>query len=971
MSFAYRKLYEEQLEDIEGIGTVYVHERTGAHVCVIRNQDVQKCFQIAFRTAPTDDTGVAHIVEHAVFCGSERFPVKDIFAECEKGSVKTFLNAMTCSDMTVYPVASCNEKDFRNLVNLYLDSVFHPLMHRKEEIFLQEGWRYELESPEDLMAVNGIVYNEMLGAFAYAPERMSYAVNQQLFEGSCYAFESGGYPKCIPELTYEDFCAFHREHYHPSNAYIYLYGDLDFEELLTWVDEEYLSHYEQREVPEAQLLTSIEGGLTFAEVEIPADAEADGPQGAYSYSVLYGTPLDLENSVAMEVLTEVLIDASGAPIKKAILDSGIGQTVSGSFGYDSLQGCWSVEVMQAENGRAQELYQIISETAERLCQEGIDHDSLKASLRSMEFTLREAEYDYPPGIVYGLRVMNTWLYEEDKAFLWLKRLNVYRKLMKEIENGYFERLLREVVLDLRKSVLVEMKPVEGLDEQEQLQEEEQLAAIQASMSDEELQSLIEKNIRLENYQQEGDSEEALASLPQLHLSDLEDKSVTLSNVERYVGAQKLLWHTFPANGIIYFKAHIPLKELTPQECFLLGLVCSILGGMPTKQHSYDELSIRARMYTGGVSIFPETFSKKDAPADFTAMLTMGFRALEGEFENGLKLLREIVTETNYHDKKRLRELLNQMAARMKNEFTYESAYYARKRAMSYYDPQQAFLECTSGIYFYEQLRSCVNTFEQKFEQLADSLCWILRSVFSGAEVVYDVTAGEDGCAEAMNGLAGFAETLRETVPGERPVLILSEQKSAAVNEAFALPVSLQYTAFGGSFVKAGYSFRGALDVAKNLLNADYLYQTLRIRGGAYGFGMRIYTVSGHLLFYSMDDPNCRESFAAMEMAADYLEQLEMSDEELERYIIGTIGLEDIPLSPRQMGNESFNCYMNNLSEEDHRKERAEILGTTVEQLRECGQLIRGALQDGYRCCLGNEKKLRQNRELFSVIRRIH
>lgn len=984
---------------------VYRHEKTGARICVISCQDVQKTFQIAFPTVPADDTGAAHIVEHAVFCGSQKFPVKDVFAECEKGSVQTFLNAMTYPDRTVYPVASCNETDFRNLIQLYLDSVFHPLFHEREEIFRQEGWRYAYDETDQTLSVNGIVYNEMKGAYGSADAVFCRDAERALFAGTLYGYDSGGLCQHIPELTYEAFCQFHQRYYHPSNCYVYLYGDMEYAPLLEWMDQAYFSQYDavapvdlQEIVAEqtAAAQTDEKKGWQHLYLPVPAEEDEDAQnQSAYLLQVKAGSPLDLQTAEALDILSEVIVEASGAPLKKALLQAGIGQSVSSSYDCETLLPSWSIEVQDGKAGQLKAFQQVIRDTVSGLCEKGIERDSLLAAIHMREFSIREGEFDNPPGVEYGLQILNSWIYDETQAFLWLKRLAVCRKLRKLADTGYFEHLLQEVFLQAQEGIWAEMIPVSNLAEQEERQEEERLAAKCAALSKTELEQIRETECRLFQYQMMPDSPESLQSIPRVKLSDLSRDSVRLYNETLTVGGQVCIWHPVATNGIIYWRAHFALPQLDQQQLHLLGAATAMLGGLDTKIYPYERLSTQARLYTGGMSFYIETYADQTDPDWFTPMLVAEMRVLEGNFAKGLDLVESVLFSSCFSKQKRWKELLMQMMTRLKNDIQYDSGYYVRKRALSYFAPQERLLEQVNGISFYETIRAWAAAPETEQKTVAKEMAGVLNKVLQADACLFDMTASEQGRTEAMKGMESFLSALSAADPGLNAYRIEngsfqwnanavksfttangmegsgeSAVQAQAPNEAFVLSVGGFHTAFGGNFKKAGFPYTGVLDVVKTILNTEYLYQTVRLKGGAYGYGIRLYTISGSLLFYSDDDPNCEETFAAYEQAAAYIAGLDLSKQELEPYLIGTIGIEDLPLSARQVGEQSFQAYMNGFGEADYRRERDEIFDATIEQIRETGGLLAAVAKEGCRCCCGTKKKLEQTKGLFTSIRKI-
>ena len=511
----YQVLQREKIEDIQSEGWLLRHKKSGARVLLLENQDENKVFHITFRTPPEDSTGVAHILEHSVLCGSREFPLKDPFVELVKGSLNTFLNAMTYPDKTMYPVASCNDQDFQNLMHVYLDAVFYPNIYSQEEIFRQEGWSYQLESLEEPLKYNGVVYNEMKGVFSSAEELLNRKVFDTLFPDNAYGVESGGDPECIPQLTYEQFLDFHRTYYHPSNSYIYLYGNMDMEEKLRWMDEQYLSHFSLQPVDSAIRPQEPFGQMANLTLEYPVGEQESEEENTYlSWSAVVGDGLDVEQGLAFQVLEYALLDAPGAPLKQALLDAGLGKDVIGSYEDGIYQPFFSVMAKNARTEDRERFCQVIHDTLEELAQKGIGKKALLAGINYFEFRFREADYSsYPKGLMYGIDVMDSWLYDEEAPFSYLKQLAHYESLKEKAQGDYFQQLIRERLLNNPHSALVTAVPRRGLAAEQEKKLAEELAQKKASMSQEELQELVRKTAALKEYQEREDSPEAVASIP--------------------------------------------------------------------------------------------------------------------------------------------------------------------------------------------------------------------------------------------------------------------------------------------------------------------------------------------------------------------------------------------------------------------------------------------------------------------------
>ena len=609
---AYEIIREEELPDIQAEGMMLRHKKSGARILILPCEDNNKVFNIAFRTPPLDSTGAAHIVEHTVLCGSEHYPLKDPFVELVKGSLNTFLNAITYPDKTMYPVASTNDADFRNLMHVYLDAVFYPNIYHEENIFRQEGWHYELKNPDEPITLNGVVYSEMKGAFSSDEDVLERESMNSLFPDTAYGLESGGDPAVIPTLTYEKFLDFHRRYYHPSNSYIYLYGDMDMADTLDFIDREYLSGFDAAE---------IDSGLHFQkpfeqekviekEYPVPADEDTAG-KTFLSYNIVTGDPLDMCDILALQVLDYALLNAPGAPVKQALLDAGIGVDIDGGFSDGTLQPYFTIIAKYAEAEDADRFREIIRDTLKAQVKEGLNKKSIRAALSTAEFSYREADFgQYPKGLFYCLDIMDTWLYDDDAPFVCLNQLQAFRKLGELAETDYFEKLTEERLLNNTHSSLVILKPKPGLAEEREQAIADKLAAKKAAMSDEEIRQLISETEELRAWQDQEETEEALATLPVLKRSDIRREVTEHENVECTVpftledGSvvnMPAVWHGAETNGIGYLQLFFNEKIVEEEEIPYLGLLRAMLTFVSTKSYTYPELSNEIYSETGGIA----------------------------------------------------------------------------------------------------------------------------------------------------------------------------------------------------------------------------------------------------------------------------------------------------------------------------------------------------------------------------------
>lgn len=600
---AYELIKEENLTDIHAKGYLLRHKKSGAKISLISNDDENKVFYIGFRTPVEDSTGVPHIIEHTVLCGSDKFPVKDPFVELVKGSLNTFLNAMTYPDKTVYPVASCNDKDFANLMDVYLDAVFHPNIYKKEEIFKQEGWHYELEDRDAPVTINGVVYNEMKGAFSSPEGVLDRVVLNSLFPDTTYSNESGGDPEVIPELTYEQYLDFHRKFYHPCNSYIYLYGNMDMDEKLEFLDKEYLSHYDKIEVDSAiQLQAPFEKPVTISKPYSIASSESLEDNAYLSYNVAIGTNLESELTLAFDVLDYALLSAPGAPLKQALIDAGIGKDIMGGFDNSTLQPIFSVVAKNANKEDEEKFVGIIEDTLKKIVKDGLNRKSLLAGINSEEFKFREADYgNFPKGLIYGLSCMDSWLYDDDEPFLYLKILDVFAALKEKIETGYFEELIQKYLLDNSHKSYVSIEPEKGLNARLEKELEEKLAAYKNGLSEEEIDKLVEDTKHLKQYQEEPSPKEDLMKIPMLKRQDMKREAQPLVYEKVSCNGIETIHTNIYSNGIHYLNLMFDISDITEEELPYLGVLKAVLGYMDTEHYNYADLANEINLMTGGIS----------------------------------------------------------------------------------------------------------------------------------------------------------------------------------------------------------------------------------------------------------------------------------------------------------------------------------------------------------------------------------
>lgn len=963
---AYELQKEENLPGIQAKGYLLRHKKSGARVLLVENDDENKVFSIGFRTPPSDSTGVPHIMEHSVLCGSKNFPAKDPFVELVKGSLNTFLNAMTYPDKTVYPVASCNDKDFQNLMHVYMDAVLHPNIYQHKEIFRQEGWSYKLDSLNDKLEYNGVVYNEMKGAFSSPEGVLDRVVLNTLFPDTSYANESGGDPEVIPELTYEQFLDFHRKYYHPSNSYIYLYGDMDMEEKLKWLDLEYLSDYE-----EIQVDSKIKYQEPFTEVvekEIAysiASDESESENTYLSYNKVIGTSLDRELYLAFQILDYALLSAPGAPLKKALTDAGIGKDIMGSYDNGIYQPIFSVIAKNAEKFQKDIFVETVEDVLRILVTDGIDKKALEAGINYHEFRYREADFgNYPKGLMYGLQMMDSWLYDDEKPFIHIEALDTFEFLKKQVQTDYYEQLIQKYLLDNTHGAIVVVKPERGRTARMEKELEEALQAYKMSLSKEEQERLVERTKALEAYQSEPDAEEDLERIPILKREDISREIAPIINEELTLAGVPVVFHEIETNGIGYMDVMFDASDVAEEELPYLGILQSVLGIIDTTHYEYGELFNEINVHTGGIGTSLELYNDVTNVKEkaFRSTFEVKAKALYQKLPMAFEMIGEILSESKLEDTKRVKEILAMLKSRLLMKFQSSGHTTAALRAMSYASPSAKLKDMTSGIEFYEKVAYLEEHFEEEKARLTEILTNLTKKLFRSDRMMISFTASKAGLSGMETMIEGLKKRLFEEETKETPCILHCEKK----NEGFKTASKVQYVARAGNFIDQGVPYHGALQILKVILSYDYLWQNVRVIGGAYGC-MTNFNRIGEGYFVSYRDPNLKRTMDVYEGVVDYLENFTVTDRDMTKYIIGTMSNIDQPMTPAIKGERSMNLYMNRVSEEMIQTERCQILEAQQEDIRKLAPVVEAVLRADQICVIGGEEKIEEDRELFQNI----
>ena len=965
---AYEVLQTEDLSDLKSKGTLLKHKKSGARVLLMENDDENKVFTIGFRTPPSDSTGVPHIMEHSVLCGSKEFPVKDPFVELVKGSLNTFLNAMTYPDKTVYPVASCNDKDFQNLMHVYMDAVFYPNIYQNDKTFRQEGWSYKLDNPDGELTISGVVYNEMKGAFSSPEGVLDRVVLNSLFPDNAYSVESGGDPEVIPELTYEQFLDFHRKYYHPSNSYIYLYGDMNMEEKLRWLDEKYLSDFENEPVDsEIHLQKPFTEMKEVVQEYSIASEESEEDNTYLSYNKVIGTTLDEKLYLAFEILDYALLSAPGAPLKKALLDAGVGKDISGSYDNGVYQPIFSVISKNANVEQKEEFVRVIEDTLKDIVKNGINKKALRAGINYHEFRFREADFgNYPRGLMYGLQLFDSWLYDETKPFIHMQAIPTFEFLKEQVETGYFEELIQKYLLDNTHGSIVIIKPERGRTARMDKELADKLQAYKDSLSKEEIDALVKATKELEEYQEEESAPEDLAKIPVLGREDISREIAPIYNKELETSGVKLVHHEVETNGIGYTALLFDLSGIPEEKLPYISILQSVLGIINTKNYEYSELFNEINVHTGGIGTSLELYTDvtKVKEKEFRATFEIKGKALYPKMDVLFSMMREILMESDLGDEKRLKEILAMLKSRLQMSFLSSGHTTAALRSLSYTSPMAKFKDDTDGIGYYEVVKELEENFEEKKAELIENLRQIAQQIFRKDNLIISYTSSADGLAPMEEAFAKIADTLHTE---EKEAATLCEIHCVKRNEGFKTSSKVQYVARTGNFIDRGVEYTGALQILKVILSYDYLWQNVRVKGGAYGC-MSSFNRIGEGYLVSYRDPNLEKTMEIYEGVVDYLKNFNVDDRDMNKFIIGTISNIDRPMNPAAKGSRSMNLYMNHVSAEMIREERNQILDAQQSDIRALADVLQALLDAHELSVIGSEEKFEEQKEMFLEIK---
>lgn len=955
------KLTEERfVKEINATARIFIHEKSGAQLMYLSNDDENKAFVASFTTLPASSNGIAHILEHSVLCGSRKFPSKEPFVELNKGSLNTFLNAMTGADRTSYPVASMNAKDFRNLMDVYLDAVFFPNIHTIPEILMQEGWHYELENADAPLTIRGVVYNEMKGVYSSPENTLFNAVSEVLFPDTPYRYDSGGNPSVIPTLTQEEFSAFHKKYYHPSNAFLFVYGDGNVEDDLAFIDREYLSLFKKSNdvitIPVQKPFTERKDVTVY----YPTAQGMPVKNRAYLSYTIAMSDMTPEEREAFDVIHYALFGNPSSPMRKALMDSGIGKSCYGYFSSD-MQGSYSFVMSNADESRKDEFLKIVNATLESLVKNGIDKKLIESSINSKEFRLREASYNrFPKGLAYNFMVSRSIAYGghplEHLAFE--KHIT---NLKKALTTPYLETLISKYLLNNPHAAVVTALPEPGQAEKEAAALAEKLAAHKKTLGKKEVQAIVDTTKKLKLRQSTPDSPEALASIPQLTREDLNKTEKVIPSSVKSLKKIPVVHTPQFTNSIMYTQMVFDTSAVPKELIHYIPLMVSVMRKMNTQKYSYGDLANEINIHTGGISVGTELFSHKNG-VDYIPAVSVTGKAVYSKVDTLFELQQQVILKTVFSDTARLKEIIHEMRAGMDQSVNSSGLQYASMRLRASLTPYGAYSEYADGLPYLQFIRDIDTNFDAKSKNIIANLQKTVAYIFTTSNLTIGVTIPEEDYSVFEKSITAFIKS----IPSKKMKKNVYTFDISGKNEAFYGTSKVNYVYMGSNAKKLGFAYDGSMHVMRNILRNDFLWNRIRVQGGAYGAQISIQR-DGTVMFGSYRDPNLANTIKNYRDSVEYLKNFSADEREMTKYIIGSVGDLDQPLSAQMKGTQNLRMYLTGMTYEDYQRERTEILFVTPEKIRAHADMLQKVLEASYITVFGGETEVMKNKEIFSTL----
>jgi Zn-dependent M16 (insulinase) family peptidase len=967
MSFELGKNYsgfqlqqQESISELNSLALLFTHLKTGAEVLVMENDDDNKVFSATFKTPPSNDRGVAHILEHSVLCGSRKYPVKEPFLELLKGSLQTFLNAMTFPDKTMYPVASRNKKDFFNLMDVYLDAVFYPNI--TQETFMQEGWHHELELPDENISYKGVVFNEMKGVFSSPESILDRHLAHSLFPSTTYGFESGGDPEAITDLTYKEFKDFHNKHYHPSNSRIFFYGDGNTLEYLNFLDNEYLKNFDSIKIESAISPQRRFSKPKRKEIFYPVAKDESLDKKTF---VVVGFKLDKstnhEHCLAFSILSHLLLGTSASPLRKALLESELGsEVIGGGFDDNRFETTFAVGLKGTEASNEDKIIGLIFSTLKNLVDDGIETNMVKSAVNSIDFKLRESNFGgFPKGIVYNIQTLASWLYGSD-PFMHLKYDKLMEKIKRKSNEKYFENLIDKYLLNNNHQSVMLAKPKPDLEKKKEARIRKNMKTLKASMSQSDIENLVQKTQELQAMQIKPDSQEALEKLPSLDIQDITVESERFPMELKRESEPKILFHDLFTNNIAYVQIGFDALSIPLDQIPYLSLVGNLVLGMGTRKHSYMEISQLLGIHTGGLRSWHFTSAEVNDHKKILSHIFFSGKCLMGNTDHLFDIWEEVILEYDFNNPKRLIEIIKSSKASMEDSILSSGNHYVLSRLNSYQSIIGQYDELTDGISYYRFLERLLDRAEKNIDEVTEEFKGITQNLFTKENIFVNITAPESDYKKIENRVVGLSQKL----PSKKQFPAKLKFKTGPINEAFLTASSVQFVGKGINLFELGMKYSGRFDVLNAVLRTCFLWDRVRVQGGAYGSQISFDSYSGDYGFVSYRDPNLTETLDIYDQIGDYLDTLDISDKELTKILIGCVGRLDPPMTADRKGSISMVEYLTGKTYELKQKRRDELLSTRLDDIKSFAGIFRKIKESGNVCVLGNEEKIKKSKNRF-------
>lgn len=956
----YQLLETTESPETGSTGYRYEHVKTGAQVLWLKNDDDNKAFGVGFRTPPADSTGVAHIVEHSVLSGSRKFRGREPFMEMYKSSMQTFLNAMTFSDMTIYPISSKNDQDYLNLADVYLDAVFFPAIYDKPEVFMQEGWHYELFSEEDPITYKGVVYNEMRGAYGNPERQVMQQMAHTMHPDGTYSHESGGFPYAVPELTEENFQRFHKRYYHPSNAFIYLYGDVPVDEIFQLIDEEYLSQFDRTEPDSEVDPGTLPSAPIKAEHFYNAGSGAKASDESYlGYSVVLGETTDLYDAFMQPLVTDVLISSESSPLKQTLLEKKFGQAIL-PVGSDGIFEEFGFLVKGADSARFEEFIEVTESVIQRMVDDGVDRGALLAALNRTEMSLRESGGSLK-GIYFFIRSVGAHRYGVNPMDA-LNFNQTFDRIRQDIENGGFEKYIQERILNNPAKVMTLHLPQVGQFQVLDDELTEKLKLYKDSLSQDEIKQLIADNERLLKYQQTEDSPEDKATIPKLDLKDIQREVAEISTDKEQLENSTLLIQEYASMGIRYLHLAFDLDFVTNEELPYLAYLSRLLGIVDTKQRGYSELNNEIYQVSSGFRFAPTVLRPVDgSPYALKMMVTTS--ALAGQSAKMLDILKEVLLDTTFEDANRIKDILQKMRSDLEMGFESSGHSVAANRASSYFSETAKINEQLGGIDLFDHLQELLSDYDNRQSELIKTLTSLYDRIFTSQGLIASITMDPTDRAEYEAQVKRLIENLPVINNGSNERPFEAKQR----NEGITTASGVQYVAKAGTFSDLGIDYSGEMVVLKNILSRDYLHNLIRAQGGAYGSGLSISSF-GEVTATSYRDPNLTKTIEAFDGLSDYLKNIELDQSDVTAAIVGSVMEFDPVFSASGIGGIALGREITGLTKDKIDERLQAALSATPESLKRYAEMFSQVMAQNNLTVFGNENRIKTDEAVFGQVR---